>query len=1051
MNRFLLSLETLFSQPFTNPASRTFWAGWVSMFLVVAVLHLKREKRLQGLLGAFLPAPLWKHQSTRLDLQLLLGKQALRLLGLLPVVAGSWWIATHLVRKMDTWFTVPEISAPPTWVALIYSMTLFIAWDASRYIVHRAMHTFPALWQFHQVHHSAEVLTPLTFHRTHPVETFIFQLRGLLVSGVVTGLFFWLFRSATSDVTLFGVHALGFLFNIAAGNLRHSHIAIGFGFLERWLISPAQHQIHHGSTAAEQHRNYGTWLAIWDRMGGTFLPSKGSLPQAFGLKRSERNHGDDLISAWFGPLRGFVSHLTPQQWLPIATTLTGIGLSAVPVPAYGTPTLPSSETEPDSLTDNSDEIIVTSDKGVPLVAGSAHVVTKESLERMEYDDIHRVLGEVPGVYVRGEDGFGLRPNIGIRGANSDRSAKITLMEDGVLFAPAPYAAPAAYYFPMATRMVGVEVFKGAAGTQFGPNTVGGAINLLTRDTPEETASGVDLGFGSRLNSKAHGWTGFSHKQWSFLAEGVVLHGGGFKELDTGDFTGFDRAEFMTKVKWSGDTSRDVRHGLEWKLGYAHEHSRETYLGLSTDDYDENPYRRYAASANAKMRWHRTQAELLWPVEIGDNIDIRTVAYHHYMTRSWTKFNRFNSSVDVHDILQNPASGQSAVYLDILRGNEDSISEDQNLMIGTNLRAYHSYGLQSRARFRVRNNKGLRNTLELGIRLHGDAVDRLHTEEPFRMESGILRHSGGDTLVQLDSHADALAFAAHIHNDLEYGRFRFLPGVRVESIRTRYTLDTEKTGIAVHRTNAMPGFGATARLAPWADVFMGVHRGFSPVAPGQPSEVRPESSWNYETGLRLHPGIRIDIAGFVNDYTNLTGQCTLSSGCEDSEIGRQFNGGRALIYGVETAAAHTFYLPAAMSLPFQLSYTWTGTQFRSDFTSDFSQFGTVERGDRLPYVPEHQVSAQFSVVHPNLEVTVVGQLRTGMLDASGAQGPVSSTDIPSLGLLDAAVAVPIGNRFRVYASSTNLTGSTQKVSWRPMGARPTAPRQFMVGLKMHPPK
>jgi outer membrane receptor for Fe3+-dicitrate len=121
--------------------------------------------------------------------------------------------------------------------------------------------------------------------------------------------------------------------------------------------------------------------------------------------------------------------------------------------------------------------------GTPRVAGSAHRVDEETLERFEYDNVERVLAEVPGVSTRGEDGYGLRPNIGMRGASSDRSAKVTLMEDGVLFAPAPYAAPAAYYFPMSTRLVGVEVFKGPAATRFGPQTVGGAINLLTRRVP----------------------------------------------------------------------------------------------------------------------------------------------------------------------------------------------------------------------------------------------------------------------------------------------------------------------------------------------------------------------------------------------------------------------------------------------------------------------------------------------------------------------------------------------------------------------------------------
>ena len=92
--------------------------------------------------------------------------------------------------------------------------------------------------------------------------------------------------------------------------------------------------------------------------------------------------------------------------------------------------------------------------------GSAVIIDGTQLDLYEFDDIHRVLQSVPGVYIREEDGYGLRPNIGLRGATSERSSKIAIMEDGVLIAPAPYAAPAAYYFPMMSRMSKVEVFKG---------------------------------------------------------------------------------------------------------------------------------------------------------------------------------------------------------------------------------------------------------------------------------------------------------------------------------------------------------------------------------------------------------------------------------------------------------------------------------------------------------------------------------------------------------------------------------------------------------------
>ena len=130
------------------------------------------------------------------------------------------------------------------------------------------------------------------------------------------------------------------------------------------------------------------------------------------------------------------------------------------------------------------------------VPGSGTVLHTEELERFDYSDINQVMSSVPGIYIREEDGYGLRPNIGIRGAVAERSLKITIMEDGILIAPAPYSAPAAYYIPNISRISGVEVLKGPAAIQTGPHTVGGAINLVTREVPDKPLRELDLSYGS---------------------------------------------------------------------------------------------------------------------------------------------------------------------------------------------------------------------------------------------------------------------------------------------------------------------------------------------------------------------------------------------------------------------------------------------------------------------------------------------------------------------------------------------------------------------------
>ncbi|HAM75664.1 MAG TPA: ferric citrate transporter FecA, partial [Alcanivorax sp.] len=136
--------------------------------------------------------------------------------------------------------------------------------------------------------------------------------------------------------------------------------------------------------------------------------------------------------------------------------------------------------------------IIGSNEDTFSLSGSAHVLSNEDLEKKEYTDVHRMLRDVPGVYVQEEEGYGLRPNIGIRGTGTNRSDRITVMEDGIPIAPAPYAAPAAYYFPSAGRFHGVEVLKGPDTLRYGPFTVGGALNVLSTPIPTDEAGMVQL-------------------------------------------------------------------------------------------------------------------------------------------------------------------------------------------------------------------------------------------------------------------------------------------------------------------------------------------------------------------------------------------------------------------------------------------------------------------------------------------------------------------------------------------------------------------------------
>ncbi|MFT7520442.1 MAG: Fe(3+) dicitrate transport protein, partial [Kiritimatiellia bacterium] len=702
----------------------------------------------------------------------------------------------------------------------------------------------------------------------------------------------------------------------------------------------------------------------------------------------------------------------------------------------------------DALDEDDDDmtIIVSAEDGVPTVAGSAHVLDEDVLERMEHDDVTRILPTVPGVYVRSEDGYGLRPNIGIRGASSDRSAKITLLEDGIPLAPAPYAAPAAYYFPMSTRLVGMEVFKGPAAIQHGPQTVGGAINLRTRQVPDDGTHGaLDAAMGLNQTVKVHGWAGTGGSRAGVLAEIVHLGTQGFKDLDGGGSTGFQRTEMMLKARSTHALGMQTHSQVELKLGVSREDSNESYLGLSADDVQVTPYRRYAATALDRMQWQRTQAHLSWDLRVGRQVQIRTTAYHHYLSRAWTKFNRFEGGPPGAQILQHPSAGSAAVFMAVLRGEEDSATDEQQLMIGTNDRRYHSAGVQSRVRWRVEGER-VSALWEAGARLHVDDVVRLHTEDAHRMISGSLQRTDAPTLIDQDRHSTARAVAAHTHGDVRVGDLHLQPGARLEWIHTAEQAANGKPDEPQDRLHLLPGLGVLHQIGQAGALFAGAHRGFSPVSPGQSADALPEVSWNYELGARFIQGDRhAEAALFASDYQNLTGECTSSGGCTSAQVGQQFNAGRVLVAGLESAASDDMPLVPGLSMPLRASYTYSYTRFADDFSSGFPQFGDVSRGDRLPYVPSHQGTVSVGLNHDLFQLTVAAEARSSMLDTSGTE--LGDFDVPAILLMDVAAKVHIHGPLWSYLTVTNLTGSTAVTSWRPLGARPTAPRQVTVGLKL----
>ena len=679
------------------------------------------------------------------------------------------------------------------------------------------------------------------------------------------------------------------------------------------------------------------------------------------------------------------------------------------------------------------------------LGGSAHVVKDAQLRRYAYDDPHQVLLSVPGVYVRPEDGMGLRPNIGIRGANSDRSKKVTIMEDGVLVGPAPYSAPAAYYFPLIDRMRTVRVVKGPSAIMFGPQTVGGAIDMITREIPSERKGTYDFAFGQYGFNKQHASFGTSDEHVGFLIEGMRLDNTGFKDLPGGLDSGFTRNEWMAKTSWNPAPRAEIQNELILKLGYSGETSNETYLGLSDDDLRANPDRRYLASAQDRMENHRTSIELTHRMRFSPKVDVVTTAYRHDFDRTWRKVNGFRGA-DISEVLGNPNTPRNQIFHGVLTGAIDANDPSQTIMIGPNHRTFVSQGLQSQIRVATKTGPVVHH-FTYGVRAHYDQIVRKHTQDGFVMTNQALVPDGRVTELTADNTAMTHALALWATDAMSFGPLVVTPGIRIEAIHAAYRDTLTRTHDGATYQVIIPGVNAYWALRRDFGLLAGVHKGVSPVPPERARRSPPEESVNYEGGVRFaRRNARAEMIAFYNDYSNLTDICTFSNGCTNANLDRQFSGGKARIAGLEVYGEYEPRIAAGWTMPMRVTYTYTYTEFLSTFASADPQFGNVKEGDELPYVPAHQANASLGVERKSFGLNLAGTFVDAMWERAGRGEPTPGSKTDAYFLLDASVKYRLLEHVELYVNGRNLTNDRYIASRRPFGARPGAPLWVLGGVR-----
>ena len=689
-------------------------------------------------------------------------------------------------------------------------------------------------------------------------------------------------------------------------------------------------------------------------------------------------------------------------------------------------------------------------KGVDNVPGSAHYIGPRDIQQFAYQDAHRVLRGVPGLNIQEEDGYGLRPNIGIRGTGAERSSKITIMEDGVPIAPAPYAASAAYYFPSMGRMSGIEVRKGSTQIKYGPATTGGAINLLSTPIPSQRMAKGQLTMGAEQTLRGHLSLGDQNGQIGWLLEGYRNSSDGFKELDGGGDTGFGKSDLLGKVRWSSKPDARVYQSLTLKASLTEELSNETYLGLTDADFAAAPLRRYAASREDLMDASHRLFMARHRIQPSSNVEVITTAYHTRFNRNWYKLDKVytpsEGKVSIGSLLNSPSSYPDAY--DVVSGSR-SVS-GHRLDVKANNRAYRVNGLQTDATI----GSGSR-VLEAGVRLHKDEMDRFQWVDGWQLDgASMMRTVTGTPGTDSNRIERARALSAYVQPRLSYGDVTLYPGLRLETIeqtRDNYGKDdVDRTGsdLTTRRnvsTALIPGMSASLQLQESWNVFAGAHSGYAP--PGTTEGAKPERSTNLEVGSRWSTDrTAIEVVAYLNDYSNLLGADLAAGGGTGSTD--LFNGGEARVSGLELSAQHNLgnLIGWSASIPVRATYTWTEAVFESSFESSFDPWGTVDVGDRLPYVAPHQVFAAIGIESSRLDVEVSTSWVSTMRTAAGKGTPSKDSRIDQHFVVDLAAEYALSDRVQVFASVRNLTDEVYVAARRPAGVRPGLPRTTLLGLR-----
>lgn len=674
---------------------------------------------------------------------------------------------------------------------------------------------------------------------------------------------------------------------------------------------------------------------------------------------------------------------------------------------------------------------------VERTPGAVDIIDNNTLESSRALSSSEALRKVAGLNVRDEEGFGLRPNIGIRGLNPTRSTKVLLLEDGLPLTYAPYGDNASYYHPPVDRFESVEIVKGSGQILYGPTTVGGVINYVTPAPPLSRSGFLTLMGGNRDYFNGHINYGGTWRNTGLLFDYTRKQG---------ELARQDQRSGLNDFNFKSVSAFGMKHALTLKGNYYGERSNITYSGLTEAEYRANP--RQSIFRNDFFDGDRFGGSITHAFVPRSDITVTTNIYGSIFYRDWWR--------------QSSNSAERPNRLNTLAvGDPDCLSmADLHTTCGNQgrLRKYYVRGVESRLRTNFAF-LGVNNEADFGGRIHFETQDR-------QQQNGDTPTARSGVVVENNERKNS-AYSVFFQNRFLFRDWTITPGVRVEHIKFQRTNRLANGGAGVtgrtELTEVVPGIGVSYHPASRLTVFAGVHRGFAPPrtediinnATGGSVDLDSELSWNYEVGVRSLPakGLQLDATFFRMDYENQIVPASLAGG-----VGSQFtNGGETLHQGVELTgrldsatilgSPHNFYLRTAFTyLPVA---KFTGTRF-----SNVGGFSNVSiSGNRLPYAPEQLVNFNVGYSHAKgvntfLEGVYVGRqfgddLNTVNPTANGQRGAIPSYTVWNATFNYKAEAL----RSTFFITVKNLFDRTYIVD-RSRGLLPSSPRLVQAGIKFY---